>query len=233
MNRARIWPGLCGCLAVGAAMAVGQDADSWNWQPALVLQEPWRLWTAALVHLSPLQLGANLMGVALLAALGVAAGCGPRASLAWALAWPLTHLGLLWQPALQHYAGLSGVLHAGTAVVAVHLWVQATGRRRSIGLALALGLVTKVLLETPWSGAPRLTSSWDIAIAPLAHATGALAGLVCAALLCARRRPPGRASATAPDAAVRGSTGPDDAATVGHPPSRRPAMLRAVRRLLR
>ncbi|WP_088283506.1 rhombosortase [Ideonella sp. A 288] len=233
MNRARIWPGLCGCLAVGAAMAVGQDADAWNWQPALALQEPWRLWTAALVHLSPLHLGVHLIGVALLAALGVAAGCGPRASLAWALAWPLTHLGLLWQPALQHYGGLSGVLHAGVAVVAVHLWVQGTGRRRRIGLVVALGLVTKVLLEAPWSGAPRQSVGWDITMAPLAHATGAVAGLLCAALLCARRRPAGR-SATVPQRwPARGRIGPDGAAQTGHPPTRQPAMLRAMRRLLR
>ena len=43
------------------------------------------------------------------------------AALAWALAWPLTHLALLAEPALLRYGGLSGVLRAGAAVAAVAL----------------------------------------------------------------------------------------------------------------
>jgi hypothetical protein len=49
---------------------------------------------------------------------------------AWVCAWPLTQLGLLMRPDLSHYGGLSGVLHAGAAIVALHLvWRGARARR--------------------------------------------------------------------------------------------------------
>lgn len=163
-----------------------------RWQPDRALSQPWRLVTAAWVHLSALHLGANLLGTALVAALGWAAGCGRRAASAWLLAWPLTHAGLLAQPALTAYGGLSGLLHAGVAVAAWQLLRGDHGQRRRLGVALAAGLVIKVLLEAPWQGPLRHAAGWDIAIAPLAHATGAIAGALCA-LACgvggdARRR---------------------------------------------
>ena len=84
------------------------------------------------------------------------------------------------QPALAHYGGLSGVLHAGVAVAATALLSQGTGRRRRIGLAVLAGLALKIILERPWAGALSYPQEWDIAVAPLAHAGGALAGVACA-----------------------------------------------------
>jgi hypothetical protein len=107
----------------------------------------------------------------------------PRAAaLAWLVAWPLTHLPLVLQPALAHYGGLSGVLHAGVAVAACWLVAAGGGRPRAIGLAIAGGLLVKIGLERPWAGPLAHPAGWDIAIAPLAHATGALAGLACGAI---------------------------------------------------
>ena len=59
--------------------------------------------------------------------------------------------------------------------------------RRGLGAAIAAGLLIKIILEEPWGPALRapaglLSGGWDIATAPLAHATGALAGAVCTAL---------------------------------------------------
>jgi hypothetical protein len=99
---------------------------------------------------------------------------------AWCAAWPLTQFGLLLQPGLRHFGGLSGVLHAGTAVIAVHLLLAATGRRRAIGGAILLCLVVKVASEEPWGAPLRTLAGWDIAVAPLAHATGLAAGVLCA-----------------------------------------------------
>ncbi|HSW07889.1 rhombosortase [Aquabacterium sp.] len=157
-----------------------------DWQPGLAAGQPWRWWTAAFVHWSALHLGANLLGLVLVALLGAAAACRGRAVAAWLLAWPLTHLGLLLQPALRHYGGLSGVLHAGVAVAAVALLRQGARPRRWIGIALLAGLLLKVLLESPWLGPLRHVAGWDIPIAPLAHATGALAGALCGWLLLRR-----------------------------------------------
>ena len=180
---ARPWL-LVSALAAGGALAVfftlGLDAPGLRWQPELAITQPWRAVTAAWVHLSWMHLAGNLVGTALVAAFGVAAGCGRRAALAWALAWPLTHFALGLQPALAQYSGLSGALHAGVAVAAWQVLRAGRGPRRWVGAAVLAGLVAKLLLEAPWQGPLRQVPGWDIAIAPLAHSAGAVAGLLCA-----------------------------------------------------
>ena len=186
MNRpGRWWLWLAAGLAGASLLAWWLPAPLLDWQPALATTEPWRAFTAAFVHWSALHLGANLLGAAVVAALGLAARLPARAAIAWLLAWPLTQIGLAVQPALLHYGGLSGVLHAGVAVAAWWLLVghePGQRRRRMLGGAVMAGLVLKVLLEQPWGAPLRTGGGWDIATAPLAHATGLLAGLLCAGL---------------------------------------------------
>jgi len=179
---ARAWLGLSLLLALGALLAMLWPSGRLDWQPALWREQPWRAWTGALVHWSPRHLTANLLGCLGLAVLGWAAGLSPRWTLAWALAWPLTQLGLLLQPGLRHFGGLSGVLHAGVAVTAVALLRQG-GARRLIGAALAVGLALKLLLERPLGAPLRQMAGWDIPIAPFSHLSGALAGLLCGVLV--------------------------------------------------
>jgi rhomboid family GlyGly-CTERM serine protease len=157
--------------------------EAFDWQRAVALAEPWRLWTAAWVHWSALHLLANVAGCVLVAALGVAARVSTSAVLAWCAAWPLGHGALLWQTELLRYGGLSGVLHAGVAVAAWHLVRHETGARRWMGAALLTGLVAKVLSERPWAAALVRTPPWDFAVAPFAHAAGVVAGLTCAVLI--------------------------------------------------
>lgn len=185
----RWWWRLAAAWGGAALLAWWLPAPLLDWQPALALREPWRAFTGAFVHWSALHLGANLAGLTVVAALGLAARLPRRAAWAWAAAWPLTQTGLLLQPALAHYGGLSGVLHAGVAVAVVWLMVDANGPRRRIGVALGLGLLAKLALEEPWGAPLRQGGGWDIATAPLAHATGAAAGVLCAALARALRRP--------------------------------------------
>jgi hypothetical protein len=156
------------------------------------------------------------VGTAVVAMLGVAARLPARAAVALALAWPLTHAGLWIQPALAHYGGASGVLHAAVAIAACWLIAGAAGaadaagsreardvarvgprdlgasgvRRhtRLIGAAIGAGVVIKVLLEQPWAGPLASSRAWDIAVAPIAHASGVLAG-VAAALVTLALRP--------------------------------------------
>jgi rhomboid family GlyGly-CTERM serine protease len=177
------WCALAGALAVMAILLARVPREAIDWQPSLALAQPWRAWSAAFAHWSGAHLAANLAGCAVVAGFGVAAGVARRAALAWLLAWPLGHALLALQPALTHYSGLSGVLHAGVAVAALHLVWHAQGRRRAIGVAVASGLTIKLLLEAPWGPPARNWAGWDIPVAPLAHATGALAGLACATLL--------------------------------------------------
>ena len=186
----RAWASLAIALALGALALWSAPHEALDWQPGLALTQPWRLWTAALVHLSPLHLQANLLGCAVVAAFGMVAGLPLRATGAWLAAWPLTHAALAVQPQLLHYGGLSGVLHAGVAITALQLGCRAPRRERLIGLAVLAGLAAKLLLESAWPGTAQEVPGWDIRIAPLAHLTGALAGLACdiGALWIASRR---------------------------------------------
>jgi len=184
---ARAWLAVCAGLAAGSLVAWWLPSAWLDWQPARAASEPWRLVTAAWVHWSDMHLLANLAGAAVVAALGVVARLPARAALALAFAWPATHAALWIEPALAHYGGASGVLHAAVAVVACWLVFGGEGRdvhdrlARWIGAAIGLGLVVKIGLEAPWAGPLAAGArTWDIAVVPLAHASGALAGAVAA-----------------------------------------------------
>jgi rhomboid family GlyGly-CTERM serine protease len=175
---AAAWVGLAALLVVGAGLASLADARAIDWRPALAWREPWRAWSAAFVHLSALHLGANLAGAVLVAAFGWAARVPRSAVVAWLVAWPVTQFGLALRPDLASYGGLSGVLHAGVAIAALHLACGASGLRRTIGLATIAVLLVKVVSESPWGAPLRQVPGWDIAVAPFAHASGLVAGLV-------------------------------------------------------
>ena len=120
-----------------------------DWQPALWQTQPWRLWTAAIVHWSGSHVLLNVLGCGALVAWGNAAALGARQTWAWLAAWPLTHVLLLASPALAHYGGLSGVLHAGVAIGAWTLLWQGHGQRRVVGALVLAGLGLKLVLEVP------------------------------------------------------------------------------------
>ena len=171
------WCAVASALALGTALAQGHPAAAIDWQPSLAASQPWRVFSAAFVHYSALHLAGNAAGLVLAAALGIAARTPSRLALAWFAAWPLTHLGLLVKPELAHYGGLSGVVHAGVAIVCVQLLFAG---HRWLGGAMLAGMLLKVSSESPWGEALRHPSGWDIAIAPLAHASGLVAGIACA-----------------------------------------------------
>lgn len=166
---------LCAALAALSLLAWPLPRDALDWQPALLVAQPWRAVTAAFVHLTPLHLAANLAGCAVLALLGHRAGLGRREVLAAVVALPLTQLALLLRPELARYAGLSGVLHALAAIAALTLLLRRS-RDRLVGAAVALGLVVKLALEHPLGPVLRATPGFDFAVAPFAHLTGAVTG---------------------------------------------------------
>jgi len=169
-------------LIVGPADALALRLLAWR--PELALSEPWRWWSAAWVHLSPGHWAADLVGAVLVGALGVRAALPARAAWAWALAWPLTHLTLRLQPDLQRYAGLSGVLYAGVAVLAVALFSTSARPRlqRALAVALLAGLALRLGADRAWDRVVYRPEGWAFAIAPLAHAAGVAWGLGLAAL---------------------------------------------------
>ena len=177
---ARAWLGLAALLGASALLAWPVPHTLLDWQPALAFTAPWRAFTAVAVHYSGMHLGANLVGAVLVAALGFVAQVPARMVGAWAVAWPLTQFGLLLKPELVHYGGLSGVLHAGVAVASLYLVMCGVRTQRWIGAAILAGTCIKVLGETPWGAPLRHGNGWDIAVAPLAHATGLIAGALSA-----------------------------------------------------
>ncbi len=188
----RWWAALGALLLAGSALAWPVPSALIDWQPGRALAQPWRWFSAAFVHWSEAHLAANAAGAAVLMALGWAARLPKAATLAWLAAWPLTHLGLLLRPELAHYGGLSGVLHAGVAVAALWLLVQARGARRGVAAAIAAGLLLKLAGERPFGSVLQHPAGWDIALAPIAHATGAIAGFACAAVVLAWHQNRGR-----------------------------------------
>ena len=175
------WVGVAAMFAACALAGWPVPRELIDWQPSLALAQPWRAFTAVGVHYSSAHLIGNLAGIALAGVYGIAAMVPARLAWAWFAAWPLTHLGLLARPDLLHYGGLSGVVHAGVAAIVV--WVLATGRTRAqrwVGGLVAIGFVAKLLSESPWGTTLRHPAGWDIAVAPLVHTTGALAGVLCA-----------------------------------------------------
>jgi hypothetical protein len=121
-----------GALVVGGMVLSGDGPGaSWSnaleWRPAIGAGQPWRWWTAAWVHWSGQHLAVNLIGTGVIGFLGWRARMPREAALAWFIAWPLTHA-LMGLPeartvaqTLQHYGGLSGVLHAGVIVLGLSL----------------------------------------------------------------------------------------------------------------
>ncbi len=171
------------CLLGGCALA-GWDLarELLDWQPTLASTQPWRAFSAVAVHYSRAHLLANLGALVLLAALGLAARVSWPGVWAWLAAWPLTQVGLSLRPDLAHYGGLSGVLHAGAAVLAIDLLVKGSRAQRGLGALMLAGIGLKVLSETPWGPALRAAPHWGISVAPFSHASGLLAGLLCAAV---------------------------------------------------
>ena len=187
LRRHHAWLGV-GLLLLVPSLLIAQQPGlarmALSWVPSLAWHEPWRWWSAAWVHLSTLHLLANLAGGVLVLLLGWVARLPREAAWAWALAWPLTHLGLLVAPDLLRYGGMSGVLHAGVAVAAVALVREAALRRdRMLGGLLLAGLCAKVLGERAWAHTLVTPPGWDIAVAPLAHASGTVCGAVAALVL--------------------------------------------------
>ncbi|MET0383827.1 MAG: rhombosortase [Burkholderiaceae bacterium] len=194
------WLAVTGLLVAGAVLVAALSAagPSWpaalDWQPGFESRQPWRVWTSAWVHWSAAHLAVNLAGAAVVGAVGWRARAPFEAAAAWFIAWPLTQALMTLADtaappqALQHYGGLSGVLHAGVIVLGLTLaWPRAVPasaglpqapRDRWIGAAITIGTIAKVLMETPWDPTLRPNALLGISVAPLAHACGILAGAV-------------------------------------------------------
>ena len=185
------WPGLCLALGMGSlyAWSGGRQyllvwyADGWA-------HHPWQLWTASLAHLSSAHLLVNLAALLAMAVLGVFLQVGRSAAWACLLAWPLGTLALSCWPVIGYYSGMSGLLMAMLAVLAVSASAQPD--TRGIGMFLLIVLGFKLLTEQAWSQPLAFDPRWGFNVVYAAHLSGALTGGASALLMRAmqaRRHP--------------------------------------------
>lgn len=139
----------------------------------------WRLLTGHLVHGNPAHLSLNLAGLGLIAALF------PRdfTLRQWLIVLLASIISIdagfvLFEPHLQWYVGLSGVLHGALAAGAVAWWWHET---KPLALALTAVVIGKLVWEQ-WQGA--LPLSGDMPVIVDAHLFGAIGGAIAAFGIC-------------------------------------------------
>lgn len=164
---------------------------------AIFAGEVWRLISGHLVHLGWTHLALNIAGLLLLVI-----GFGHR--MGGANKWELVRMALLmlavslgllvFNPELEWYVGLSGILHGLGVLIAIDLW----RRGEIVGLVLLFGLLLKVGWEQfggNGSGA-LLAASIGGSVIVDAHLYGLVTGIVMAAVIFAGQI---RRDSTAPE----------------------------------
>jgi hypothetical protein len=203
--RSKLWLSLCLLHAVASMLvwwAGAPVAQALTWRADTWVQHPWTLWTTPWVHIHTPHLIGNQLAVGALAAMAWLIRPNVVASLAWLLAWPVVALALPWWPHIGYAVGLSGLIHAAVAVVAVQLlWghTPRVPRGRRWGGLLAAGLCAKLALEQGWHWPVVWSNSANMSVVQAAHLSGAVAGAAFSLLLAAvhrrwapsLKRPPG------------------------------------------
>lgn len=180
---ARDWLLLCGLHGVasmllwwageGLVEALTFRSDGWT-------EQPWTLWTSAWVHMNTPHLIGNQLALGALTATAWIVQPPRTCALAWLLAWPLTTLTLLLWPQIGYAVGLSGILHAGALVLAVHLLLKRirVPKARRWGGLLLLAVLAKLVVEQGWSQPVVWDPGNDMSVVLAAHLAGGLWGLV-------------------------------------------------------
>lgn len=200
MNTARSWLLVCAVHGVASMLlwwAREGTVDALTWRDEQWLSQPWTLWTSAWVHMNTPHLIANQVALGALTAFAWVIRPEPRCTLAWLLAWPLVQLTLPLWPQIGYSVGLSGLLHAGAAVLALQLIFKRVDvpKARRWGGLLLLALLMKVALERGWSYPVVWDAGSDMSVVQAAHLSGVLCGLVLGGLAVVRWRRNSRAQA--------------------------------------
>ena len=176
----RAWPLTC-ALLIAASVALWLAGISghvvpqhWLWHAEFWPRQPWTLWTGPLLHFLGAHLAGNALALAALAVLGAALHAPRADALALLLAWPLGTLALTLWPAVGGFYGLSGLVHAAAAIVALR--ALADPQLRWLGLLVGGGLMIKLALERGWAVPVAFDSAWGFNVVFAAHLAGASVG---------------------------------------------------------
>lgn len=180
----RWWPPLL--LAAVCLLVQALDwVDALRYERSLLAAEPWRLFTAHVVHLGWVHLVLNLAGLLLIWALfgrALRPWAWGAALLVCALA---VSLGLWWRDTdLAWYVGLSGVLH-GLLVLGA---LASLPTERRMALLVLVGVAAKLAWEQYSGGDTGTAALVGGAVIVNAHLYGALGGLLSVPLLASARR---------------------------------------------
>lgn len=169
---------LCGVVVLVALCGDTARAALRYERSAIMAGEYWRLLTGHFVHASIAHLLLNMAGLVLIAALF------PRdfSLRQWLLIGLLSMLCIdvafvFYEPQLEWYVGLSGVLHGAITAGAVAWWKHET---RLLAAILSLLLVVKLAWEQLYGALP---FSGDMQVIVDAHLFGALGGLAAGLLV--------------------------------------------------
>lgn len=192
--RSLSWLVLCalhGVLSMLVWWAREGTVDALTWRADGWLDQPWTLWTSSWVHLNTPHLIGNQVALGALAALGWIVRPTLACGLAWLLAWPLLQLSLLLWPQIGYAVGLSGVLHAGAAVMGVQLLLKriAVPKARRWGGLLLVGLLLKLWAERAWAYPVVWDGGSEMSVVQAAHLGGVVWGAVFGLTLGRRVRP--------------------------------------------
>lgn len=187
MTRPVAWLILCGVHAVGSMLLwwLGDWAVArLVWRAETWWAQPWTLWSSAWVHLNTPQLILNQFALGALTACAWVLRPPLSATVAWLAAWPLAQASLPLWPHIGYAAGLSGVLHAGVAVLAVVLLARCivVPKARRWGALLLTALLVKLWMEQAWSHPVAWDSGSEVSVVQALHLTSALWGLLLGAL---------------------------------------------------
>lgn len=165
---------LSALLLIGAALAASLHPDVFLLdREALASGEVWRLWTGHLVHRTSVHFVFDV---------GVAVGLLfllRRTWIWWVLPPFVGIAALLARPDLTSYAGLSGVLHGLTVLVAGTLWKESRGVERCLAAVLWGAVAGKALIELVL-GVPLFSGGYDMGGETVfaAHVAGVLGGTI-------------------------------------------------------
>lgn len=150
---------------------------------AVFAGELWRLLSGHLVHGSLRHLALNLAGASLIAALfGRDYSAAHWLSILLVSALAIDVAFVFYEPQLQWYVGLSGVLHGAIAAGLVAWWRY---ENRYLTTAVAMLLLAKLVWEQQYGA---LTLAGDMPVVVDAHVYGCIGGLWAASIIWLQQR---------------------------------------------